>query len=75
MDETESWRATPPPELRHEPVFTLKATDTFALDLVDIWIFYATQALGASHPKIASAQARLAQMKAWRRLHGTKVPD
>ena len=61
--------------LRHEPVFTLRSTDQFATQIVELWISLSLRELGNDHPKIASARKKLGEIAMWQAKHGAKHPD
>lgn len=48
-----------------EPVFTLRAQDMFAADLVERWAILASERLGKSHPKVEHAFEMAKAMRAW----------
>lgn len=57
-----------------EPIFVLRAKDKLAPLVVRTWVHLAT-AEGTPHGKVAEALECAAQMEAWGRVHGSKVPD
>lgn len=61
--------------LRGEPVFSLRPTDMFAVEVAEFWLSKVTPGLGDNHPKIASARKRIAMIKLWQQEHGCKHPD
>jgi hypothetical protein len=68
-----------------EPVFVLRAQDTFAPKVVEAWanavdaassaIVSGTEGVDATRSKIKEARALAHQMRAWQELHGSKRPD
>ncbi len=65
MDADETWRAPPPPQPRHEPVFVLKASDLFAATALELWLELSGLRFGDQAPQVLAARRRLNEMRAW----------
>ena len=57
-----------------EPLFTLRANDVTAPNVVDAWALAAERA-GAPREKVVGAKNVAHTMRAWQRKNGSKVPD
>lgn len=58
-----------------EPIFVLRAQDTFAPIAVQYWIDMAKSAGGTPVDKINEAKQLVQRMYEWQAKHGSKVPD
>ena len=57
-----------------EPVFLMRATDTCAPLVVDIWAALA-EAEGADDKIVSAAREQAKSMRRWQAEHGCKIPD
>ncbi len=64
------------PENADEPIFTLRAQDKFAPNVLQAWILL-LRIEGASPEKIAKGEAHLRAIEEWQKAHPdrVKVPD
>jgi hypothetical protein len=57
-----------------EPFFILRAQDSFAPEVVELWAFTAKMR-GSSQKKVEAARACAERMREWQKEHGSKIPD
>lgn len=57
-----------------EPVFLLRAQDTIAPSVVEVWSI-AAHKVGASPEIVEAAYKHAQEMRKWQEKHGSKVPD
>ncbi len=57
-----------------EPLFVLRAQDSLAPEVVQLWALNAGMR-GVPQVKVEAARACAERMRQWQELHGSKVPD
>lgn len=58
-----------------EPVFVLRAQDSIAPEVVEMWALTLSMRGPSDNPKVAEARQCAAAMRAWQEIHGCKIPD
>lgn len=57
-----------------EPIFTLRAKDALAPQIVEAWAD-AAERNGSPAEKVSDARALAVAMRSWQVAHGAKIPD
>lgn len=58
-----------------EPMFTLRAQDSIAPEVVELWALTLSMRGPSDSPKVAEARRCAQAMREWQRIHGCKIPD